>query len=403
MEILDDLYGHGNRLIDFYLQGTAQQVSNPLVINLISPRNREEYTFNGAQAVTINISYQSLGYITNVETYGGNRGVIENGIAKIPDVAGPQGIQGIRGVQGLTGPQGAIGTQGTIGAQGIIGSQGIQGIQGLAGDLTSATYTNLNETTTAVGGIPKGSSFDNISYKELLDRLLYVPTSPKLNLTSNITLSKVSEPGDIQDNVWISAEAIKTYGDIARITISTNRGQSIQKDITDQSDLIATLTGVTIESNSTGNNNFVITAEVVDVNNLSAKATETIQFIYPKFIGRIIGDYIPGSEVSYDSGLDTDIKDYVSKELTGGSVNINPQPLGDGDTRFQKILFLTPAEDPVTSITDSNGYNITTSYTRVPVTLTVYKNGEEAYTKEYLMYYSLDLSISVTNYVITFN
>jgi hypothetical protein len=124
-----------------------------------------------------------------------------------PQSIGPQGIAGAQGFQGARGCDGIDGGSGTSGAQGAIGPQGTSGIQGSQGDwgpgLTSggvqgqvllkrsstdydtywgdATYTNLNPTTIAVGGVPLGSTFSNVTVQNMFNELFYPYIAPTFN------------------------------------------------------------------------------------------------------------------------------------------------------------------------------------------------------------------------------
>lgn len=63
--------------------------------------------------------------------------------------------------------------------------------------VNSNKYTNLNYTTTAVGGIEEGSTFNNMSVQSIFDKMLYPDIEPILTFTSSKTEFESGKPTEI--------------------------------------------------------------------------------------------------------------------------------------------------------------------------------------------------------------
>lgn len=56
-----------------------------------------------------------------------------------------------------------------------------QELDALLDEIGTGTYTNENKTPSAVGGVPAGTSFDNVRVSDVLDMLLYPYQNPSFS------------------------------------------------------------------------------------------------------------------------------------------------------------------------------------------------------------------------------
>lgn len=207
MDILDNIDHHGNQITNSYLQGTATKVSNPITIRT---KSKLKGTFDGSEAVDVNLVPKDFNLPDSFQW--------DDGTPITPNNNNVLVLRTIRGYQGF---------------QGLQGLQGLQGYQGLKGTLTEATYTNPLQMPADLGGLSKGTSFDNVNYIDLLNRLLYPYVKPSIQLDSNLA-SRYFEIGDIYEGpIKFVARLTRGLNDFDQVDFLVNN--SVASTILDMS------------------------------------------------------------------------------------------------------------------------------------------------------------------------
>lgn len=80
----------------------------------------------------------------------------------------------------------------------------------------SVLYTNPTPTVSAHGGIPAGSTFENVSVKKMLDDILYPYTKPTVSLTAN-PAAAIMEKGASVESIKLTANITKKSEDIKKV------------------------------------------------------------------------------------------------------------------------------------------------------------------------------------------
>lgn len=145
----------------------------------------------------------------------------------------------------------------------------------------NTVYTNDMPTVTALGGIPVGTTFDNVAIKDLLTNLLYPYVAPTISFSCNPG-GQVREFGNPVNTVTLTANTTKKSKPITKVTF--------YKDNT----LINT-----VESPKSGGGSETFTYDTPITANTTLKAkvsdgqTEvtsggvTYTFVYPMYVGNV--------------------------------------------------------------------------------------------------------------------
>lgn len=222
-------------------------------------------------------------------------------------------------------------------------------------ETVDVTYTNATPTPSALGGIAKGTTFDNKSVKEMFDMLLYpyVAFSYSFSLTPD---TKVREVGESVDVTIASITLTKGSADVNSITIKD--GSTILG--TKTTDIYQTgLNGVPISLNVTSDK--TITAVVTDTTGKTITKSLKYKFVYPYYIGVI------GGSAELTESVVTGLTKYVaSKTQISWEFTMNQQ---------KAVVSYPSSYGSFSKIVDENGFDVTDTF--IKNTLTI--NGTEYY------------------------
>ena len=83
-------------------------------------------------------------------------------------------------------------------------------------DAGCVSYSNDTPTVSAHGGIPAGTTFDNVPVKKVLDDILYPYTKPTISFSANPG-GGIKEKGAVLENVALTATITKKSEDIKKV------------------------------------------------------------------------------------------------------------------------------------------------------------------------------------------
>lgn len=243
-------------------------------------------------------------------------------------------------------------------------------------DLTSeGTYTNSTPTTSALGGIAKGETFENLSFTELFNKLLYPYVALKVTATSTPN-GGVYEKGSTQTVTKITANLIKGSAKIVKVE-ALNGAMVLQ---TKTSEDFGTST-VTFEINVGITTGKSLSVKVTDSENKSYLAnTGSFLFVYPYYYG-VVNDGVSVDEATV-KGLTKLVQTQSTKTLYFNANN-------------QKMVFASPYK--VSSITDANGFSSTDTFIETRVSITCLDNTVQSY-----YVYTANKATTVSNFKMTF-
>lgn len=240
-------------------------------------------------------------------------------------------------------------------------------------------YSNSNPTPITLGGINKGTTFNNMDYSTLITKLLYPYVDPTISNISVTPSNTLLEKGNMFTMTQIQFKIT---------TPSLQDTESIHYDFKMNGSIINTLDTnnrtVTISTNNLISNDSSITVEVIDNINQKQKSFSLIsyKFIYPMYYGVIN---------SNDTINETLIKSKTKLLQQKGTKTLK------FTTNNQKMIFAYPKEyGKLTSVYDVNNFNVIGTFTVQEVSIV----GNDTNTTTYYVYTN-DLS-SVTNYEMKF-
>lgn len=209
-------------------------------------------------------------------------------------------------------------------------------------------YTNSMPTTSALGGIPKGTTFDNKPIKEILDDLLY----PYVEFSASIS---TNPNGGTYENG--TSQNVST----ATVSITLGSKQITSIKVLDYSDNvlaektsgITTSNTFTLNKSVTSNTNFK--AIVTDGTTSKTVTSGTFTFVNPYYYGSI-NEGVTLTE-SLIKGLTKSVSSKGSKTFT---ITMNQQ----------KAVFAYPSSyGNLTKILDENSFNVTDTFVKNTLTI----------------------------------
>ena len=210
-------------------------------------------------------------------------------------------------------------------------------------------YTNLTPTTSTVGGIEKGTTFEKKSIQEVLNMLLY----PHVKVSGSFSTYP-------SGSVYEKGQEIT----VTSATVKIKKGSSEVKkiEIYDGSTVIASKTSDIIDGNNVINLNYTIYADKV----LVAKATDADN--KTATIGSVDFDFV---EPYYFGGIEVD--DVVTEELIK---NLDKAIVLKGSHSFpinlvqQKAVIACPCEyNELQSIVDTNNFDVIGAFNKEILTI----------------------------------
>lgn len=237
-------------------------------------------------------------------------------------------------------------------------------------------YTNDMATVNALGGIPAGTTFDNMPISELLTKLLYPYIAPVVSASSS------PNGGTYEKGVPIS---------VTQITVNvTKKSEAITKvEVFDGSTSLGVRTDGQVGSlafpvDITVTANKTFTAKVTDASGKTVSAnTGSFNFVYPYYYG-VLAD---------GTTLNGNVVKSLSKQVQSkGNKAI------DFTANNQKMVIAYPKSYGILAkIVDPNQFDVTATWASQEVSLTM----EDGTSAVYYVYTSK--LVTVDNYTMKFN
>ena len=214
-------------------------------------------------------------------------------------------------------------------------------------------YTNSTPMPTTVGGLEKGSTFDNLDYSVLLTRLLYPYIDPTISNVVITPATTILEKGNIFTLSRIQFKiTTPSLPGTESLTYNFKNNNVVFNTIQSTNRTINASVVLSINSNSS------ISVEVIDSVNNKTKVFSliTYKFINPFYYGVI------------------NTSDTISQALIKAKTKLL-QEKGTKTLKFttnnQKMLFSYPKEyGSLRTIYDANNFNVINTFTRTEVSVT---------------------------------
>lgn len=242
----------------------------------------------------------------------------------------------------------------------------------------SVLYTNPTPTVSAHGGIPAGSTFDNVSVKKMLDDILYPYTKPTVSLAATPGAA-IREKGTTLDSIALTATITKKSEDIKKV--------EFLKDGAVVGSVSAPKAGGGKETYThTGgvNANCAFKAKVTDAKN-GVVESNALQytFVYPLYIG------------SLDAAASSPSAEQITameKRIVNKSVQKFTYTVDN-----KRMAIACPPGWTISKIVDPNGFDVTASFAKKSVSIT----GLDKTAQTYSVYVSEPTTQSA--FTVTFN
>lgn len=255
-------------------------------------------------------------------------------------------------------------------------------IEELEGQMTEGTnYTNEMETVVDLGGIPAGSTFEDVSITDMFTKLLYPYVKPEISASSTPN-GGTFEKGNKQQVTKINATVKKKSEKITKI------------EYLDGQSLLGEKNGDEVEDG--GSFDLTVSQEVSDNKNFSVKVTDAsnkfytvntgaFNFVYPYFFGKVAADKtsLTGQEI-YDT-MTKKIEDKGNKSFTYNCDN------------ERMVIAYPKAHGNLKTIIDPNGFDNFSSFVKTEVRVT----GLDQTPQDYFVY--INGASTVNNFTMKFN
>ena len=209
-------------------------------------------------------------------------------------------------------------------------------------DAECVSYTNETPTVNAHGGIPAGTSFDNVSVKKMLDDILYPYTKPTISLSASPGAA-VREKGTTLDSIQLTANITKKSENISKVEFLKDAG------------VVGTVASPKAGGGSETytyddgvNANCAFKARVTDAKNGPVDSnTLSYTFVYPLYIGSLDASASDPTETQIEAME----KKVVSKANQSYTYSVDNK----------RMAIACPPGWTLSKIVDPNGFDITTS------------------------------------------
>lgn len=229
----------------------------------------------------------------------------------------------------------------------------------------SVYYTNETPTVSAHGGIPAGTSFENVSVKKMLDDILYPYTKPTISLSASPGAA-VREKGTTLDSIQLTANITKKSENISKVEFlkdSVVVGTVSSPKASGGSETYTYDEGV--------NANCAFKARVTDAKNGTVDSnTLSYTFVYPLYIGYLDANASDPTETQIEAME----KRVVSKANQSYTYTVDNK----------RMAIACPPGWTLSKIVDPNGFDITTSFATKTVSIT----GLDGTAQDYTVYVS---------------
>ena len=221
-------------------------------------------------------------------------------------------------------------------------------------------YTNSTPTLSALGGIPAGTTFDNVPLKDLLTNLLYPYMPPTVSLSATVA-SGVKELGTSIPNITFTMTTGKKSQNITGVELY--RSGTKVTTIADPKPNGGTETYI-YQSATTGTCNFQ--AKVSDGKQTVSSNTISYTFVHPLYIGSLDGVISTPNQ--------TQIKGMTKKVVIKGNQSFTYTI----DTK--RMAIACPPGWTIKQIIDPNNFDITATFKVQTLAITCADGTNQNYT-----------------------
>lgn len=245
-------------------------------------------------------------------------------------------------------------------------------------DAECVTYTNKTPMVSALGGIPAGTTFDNVPVEEVLNNMLYPYTKPTIALTAN-PAGGVREKGASLADIVLTASVTRKSEDIAKVeflkdstvigTVSSPKAAGGQEVYTYAGPVTADCT---------------IKARVTDKKSGSVDSSGiSYAFVYPIYIGALAAN-VSSPTSDQIKALEKRVVKKASQQYT--------YTIAD-----KRMCIACPPGMTLSKILDPNGFDSTASFSKSTVAVT----GLDGTAQNYTVY--IGGVTTQSNYKMSFN
>ena len=242
----------------------------------------------------------------------------------------------------------------------------------------SVVYSNPTPTVSPHGGIPAGSTFDNVSVKKMLDDILYPYTKPTISFSAS-PAGGVREKGTTLDEITLTANITKKSENIKKV--------EFLKDSAVIGTVDAPKAGGGTETYAYEqpiNANCQLKARVTDAKDGTVDSSaQSYTFVYPLYIGSL--------DASASSPTQDQIKALEKKVVTKGTQKYTYT------IDNKRMCIACPPGWTLSKIVDPNGFDVTSSFAKKTVSVT----GLDGTAQSYTVYVSEPTTQS--GFAVTFN
>lgn len=225
----------------------------------------------------------------------------------------------------------------------------IDQVNSLGEDIKNVRYTNDVPTPTDIGGIKKGTTFDNLTIGQILDDLLYPYTVPTVELVTSPDPKVLREYGDSISQLTLTTVISK--GSSSNLTATFKRGEEVIGTLPTSGFNVT----FTYKPNLPLNEDATFTVELFDEKSTAVSKEVFYDFAYPYYCGISNTDSVDEATIKASTKV-LQLKDNVNPRFT--CANAHP------------FFAFPPDWGNVIAIYDTNKFNITDSFNQSKVSIT---------------------------------
>ena len=238
-------------------------------------------------------------------------------------------------------------------------------------------YTNAEPMVSAHGGIPAGTTFEDTPIAEILTDILYPYTKPTVSLQASVAAG-VKEKGASLANIVLTATVGKKSKPIKKVeflkdstvinTVASPKANGGTETYTYPGPVTA---NCSLKAQVTDEQDSVVTSNAI-----------AYTFVYPAYVGSVAA----GSAAPTETEIKAMTKKIVSKSAITETYTIENK----------RMCIACPPGWTLTKITDPNGFDVTSSFTKYTVSVT----GLDGTAQQYNVYVSA--ATTQTGFKVTF-
>lgn len=249
----------------------------------------------------------------------------------------------------------------------------------------SSTYTNATPTVSSLGGIEAGSTFDNMTIPEVLDKLLYPYVAPVVSATAQPVNGGTFELGTTSTITAVKATVTKKSSAITSVAVYDGSTELVSQTEGVSNGGTFTLSIPSANQNITADKTY--TVKVLDKDGKTTTAnTGAFKFVYPFYVGSIADDATV--DAATVTALTKKIEAKGNKTIAYTCTN-------------QRMVFAYPASygnlKAANGIVDPNNLDVTNSFTKSTVAIQT----ADGKTTNYNVY--VNSASTVSNFNMKFN